>query len=64
MKLLINQNVNYANHTNSSAPKWSNSSATSDSLSTIICNKTIVIHEVSTLETIPVKEKQLTKHST
>jgi len=64
MKLLINQNVNYANHTNSSAPKWSNSSATSDSLSTIIRNKTIVIHEVSISEAIPIKEKQLTRRST
>lgn len=64
MKQLINQNVNYANHTNSSAPKWSNSSAASDSLSTIIRNKTIVIHEVPMSITVSKKEKQLTRRFT
>ena len=57
MKQLINQNVNYANHTNSSAPKWANTSAAMDSFSTIICNRKIVIIDVSNTEKIPKKEK-------
>ena len=61
MNLIINQNVNYANHTNSSSPKWNNSSATSDSLSTIIRDKTIVICEIPSPGYIIEKEEQLTK---
>ncbi len=64
MKLLVNQNVNYANHTNSSAPKWSNSSAASDSLSTIVRNKIIVIPEVPTVEKEQKSDEQLTKRFT
>jgi len=59
MKVLINQNVNYANHTNSSAPGWDNSSAKSDSLSTIIRNKTIIVKEALSENQTIIREKQL-----
>lgn len=42
MKQVINQNVNYANHTNSSAPSWDSNSASSMSLSTIIRDKILL----------------------
>lgn len=45
MSIMINQNVNYINHTNSSSPMWRNSSATNDCLLTIIRDKTIVLRE-------------------
>jgi len=43
MRQLINQNVNYANHTNSSAPVWNSNSASKISLTSLIKNKTIHI---------------------
>ena len=46
MRTLINQNVNYANHTSSSSPSWNSSSARTDSLSTIIRNQVIILPEV------------------
>ncbi len=58
MKQLINQNVNYANHTNSSAPKWSSSSAAMDTLSTIIRNRRIVIIDTLNTAIMPRKEKE------
>ena len=58
MKVLINQNVNYANHTSSSAPGWNSSSAKTDSLSTIIRNQRIVLDDVLIIETKSVSEEK------
>lgn len=43
MKTVVNQNVNYINHTSSSAPGVSPSSSLETSLSTIIRNNTLII---------------------
>ena len=55
MKLIINQNVEYANHTNSSAPTLSQSSASGLSLSNLIRNTTITIDD-------GIKEKPIIKN--
>ena len=47
MKLVINQNVEYANHTNSSTPAFSTSSASSVSLSNLIRDRSFVVNSPS-----------------
>ena len=61
MKQIINQNVNYANHTNSSAPGWGSNSASSMSLSTIIRDKIILF--VDSIENEPSIDNETAKKS-
>ena len=57
MRPQTNNNVSYINHTNSSAPKWNNSSASIDSFSTIIRNRKILIIKEDTKFAFTYKER-------
>jgi hypothetical protein len=57
VKQLINQNVNYANHTNSSSPGLVSSTASNTSLATIIRGKTVIIRDLHAIKVVIKKLK-------